>query len=97
MKAVSFCLLLFLSLPIIGCSAQQLEDPYTWDFGRVREGEILKHDFVLKNESKDTLNIKDINTSCGCTVSEVKQKVLLPGESTLIEVKFNSKGYSGPV
>lgn len=74
----------------------KIEDPFSWDFGRVEEGEILKHDFILKNESKNTLNIKNINTSCGCTVSSVKKKTLLPQESTLIEVTFNTKGYSGP-
>lgn len=98
-------LVIFLTLAQTGCFAQQLgreqrpkeNNPYTWDFGQVEEGEVLKHDFVLKNDSQDTLNIKDISTSCGCTVSSVKQEMLLPGESTLIEVKFNSKGYSGAV
>lgn len=71
-------------------------DPYVWDFGRVKEGAVLKHNFILKNESKDTLNIKDINTSCGCAVSSVKKKTVSPGESTLIEVQFDTKGYSGP-
>jgi len=74
----------------------EITDHYSWDFGRVKEGEILKHDFILKNEYKNILNIKDINTSCSCTVSSIKKKTLLPGESTLIEVKFNTKGYSGP-
>lgn len=70
-------------------------DPYTWDFGQVKEGEVLKHEFLLKNETAKALNIKEINTSCGCTASQVKKKTLLPQESTLIEVKFDSKGYSG--
>ena len=99
-------LVIFLSFSQVGCYAQQAEnitlkgnleksDPYSWDFGQVKEGEVLKHNFVLKNESKKILNIKDVNTSCGCTVSKVEKKTLLPGESTLIEVEFNTKGYSG--
>jgi len=72
-------------------------DPYNWDFGQVKQGEILKHDFVFKNESQKTLNIKEVTTSCGCTASAVKNKTLLPGEDTTIEVKFNSKGYVGSV
>ncbi len=105
-------LLLFLSFPLQGCYSQnesetaakqetvsQLEtdDPYAWDFGQIGEGEIVNHDFILKNESEKTLTIKDVNTSCGCTVSQVKKKILLPGESTKIEVRFNSKKYSGRV
>ena len=97
-------ILLFLSFPLQGCYSQEqtkiagqaeLIDPYSWDFGQVKEGEVLKHAFVLKNESTETLTIKDVSSSCGCTVPEVKNKVLLPRESTLIGVKFNSKGYSG--
>jgi hypothetical protein len=99
-------ILFLLLLPLQGCYSQDAEnssleqkaaDPYAWDFGRVKQGEITKHDFELKNESENTLNIKDVNTSCGCTVSKVEKKVLSPGESTVIEVQFNSKGYSGPI
>jgi len=76
---------------------EQVDEKYTWDFGKAKEGDILTHTFILKNESSKTLNIKNVNTSCGCTTSEVKKTSLEPGESTDIEVKFNSKGYLGPV
>ena len=98
------CLWFFLS----GCPArhyvqkqnpaakQQIPAQYLWDFGKAEAGEILKHEFIFKNESSETLNIREVSTSCGCTVSQVKKKTLLPGESTAIEVSFNTKGYSGP-
>ncbi|RKY32477.1 MAG: hypothetical protein DRP74_02565 [Candidatus Omnitrophota bacterium] len=74
------------------------EEAYSiWDFGKVQEGEVLEHSFILQNDSQDTLNINSLNTSCGCTVSEVEKKSLAPGESTTINVIFNSKGYSGAV
>ncbi len=72
-------------------------DAYTWDFGLIRQGEIAKHTFTLKNESAGTLNIKDVNTSCGCTVTEIKKRILLPKEATLLEVQFNSKSYLGAI
>lgn len=71
------------------------EDNLSWDFGRVKEGVIVKHSFIFKNESKNILNIKEVNTSCGCMVSKVKKKRLAQGESTAIEVSFNTKGYFG--
>lgn len=98
-------MLLILLFPLQGCYSQnqsqitdqaEITDQNLWDFGQAKEGVILKHDFVLRNESGNILNIKDVNTSCGCTVSKVAKKVLLPDESTLIEVQFNTKGYSGP-
>jgi hypothetical protein len=77
--------------------AVKISKSQSWDFGKIQEGEVLKHAFLLKNKSKQTLTILDVNTSCGCTISEVKDRVLLPGESTTIEVQFNTKGYSGAV
>lgn len=72
-------------------------DPNQWDFGTVKQGAILKHDFVLKNETKNILGINNIHTSCGCTVSESDKKSLMPQESTTVTVSFNSRGYAGPV
>lgn len=80
-----------------GCFGNETADPYTWDFGRVSEGQIAKHTFSLKNESGKILTIKNVHTSCGCTASEIKKKALKPGESAEILVSFNSKGYSGEV
>lgn len=72
-------------------------NPNEWDFGKARQGTVLKHDFILKNETKDILKINNIHTSCGCTVSEADKKSLMPQESTAITVSFNTQGYSGPV
>ncbi len=98
MKRRVFLIFGFLCLLLLESAAwAQTNTPYVWDFGRVEEGAVLKHNFVLKNESKKNLTIIDMNTSCGCTASKVKKKTLLPAEETLIAVRFNSKGYSGPV
>ncbi|KPK97949.1 MAG: hypothetical protein AMJ95_06445 [Omnitrophica WOR_2 bacterium SM23_72] len=78
-------------------SDQALPDDEVWDFQDVTQGEVVMHEFVLKNESQDMLHIKEVSTSCGCTVSEVKNRTLFPNEETVIEVKFNSKGYFGEV
>jgi hypothetical protein len=108
-KMFLFFWILFLSILPLGCFGQnqpskidkiedsKATDHFSWDFGQVEQGKILQHTFILKNESDKTLNIKDINTSCGCTVSKVEKKTLSPGESTSIDVRFNSKGYSGPL
>lgn len=99
-----FLLTVFLCFSLQGCCPQKevkaITPPaalgsYTWEFGKVREGEILRHKFVLTNETEKTLNIKEINTSCGCTVSKARKNTLPSGDSTEIEVEFNSKGYSG--
>jgi hypothetical protein len=98
-----------LALPLSGCLADQevtktsasveeeANQKNLWDFGKVKQGELVKHEFVLKNASDKPMKIKEVNTSCGCTASEVKKRDLAPGDSTLIEVTFDSAGYSGPV
>lgn len=68
-----------------------------WDFGKVKEGVVVKHDFTFKNETPGILKITGINTSCGCTASQAGKQSLAPGEATTINVAFNSKGYSGAV
>lgn len=100
MKRIIFCLatsLCFLCSFTKIYSEPAPNDPYTWDFGKIPEGKIFKHAFVLKNESSKPLKIKEVHTSCGCTTSGVKSKVLKPNGSTTLEVKFNSKNYSGLV
>ena len=72
-------------------------DYYQWDFGQIRQGVVVKHDFILKNSTAKILTITNIHSSCGCTVSKSEKKSLLPQESTLITVSFNSQGYLGPV
>lgn len=68
-----------------------------WDFGQVKEGEVLVHEFKLKNTSSRMLRIQSLFASCGCTVAEIEKKSLLPGETVTIKVQFNSHGYSGEV
>ncbi len=89
-------LFIFVFFTLAYCYAQQ-SDPYLWDFGQVKHGEIVSHEFILKNDTGKTLNVKDVNTSCGCTVSTIEKKILVPGESTKVSVKFNSNKYNGPV
>ena len=106
MKKLFLWLVLFLFFPLTGCFSQlqkdtpnkePVPDNFSWNFGKVKEGQRLEHDFLLKNETDKTLNIKDINTSCGGTASNIEKKTILPQESVKIEVQFNSKGYLGPV
>ena len=87
-----FVLILFF---VTGYCAEQKADPYMWDFGQVKEGKVVKHTFILKNDGHKTLTIKEVHTSCGCTASEIKQKVLRPRENSSLNVSFNSKGYRG--
>jgi len=77
--------------------SQILSNPFIWDFGRIKQGAIVKHSFKITNNTDKVLNIKGTNSSCGCTVSSLSKNIIFPGEHVFIEAKFNSKGYSGPI
>ncbi|HDZ26388.1 MAG TPA: DUF1573 domain-containing protein, partial [Candidatus Aminicenantes bacterium] len=49
------------------------------DFGKVKQGEVLTHVFVFKNEGDETLVIKRVKTSCGCTAALLSKKEIAPG------------------
>lgn len=70
-------------------------DPNAFDFGKVKQGEVLKHTFVFKNTEAETIHIKEINTSCACTSTKVDKRILAPGEEAPIEFTFDTRGYSG--
>jgi hypothetical protein len=59
-----------------------------WDFGLVDsvKNSRLSHEFTLVNESKETVTIQKIHSTCGCMVAEDFDKELTPGKSTKIKV-----------
>ena len=66
-----------------------------WDFGKVNEGEEVKHIYRFKNDGNEDLVINKVTATCGCTVPKWERKPIAPGESSEIEVKFNSKNKPG--
>ncbi len=70
------------------------DDP-DFDFGKIMEGEIIEHTFHFKNTGKADLEIQDVKVSCGCTVPSFPFLPIAPGESSIIEITFNSKGKLG--
>ena len=65
-----------------------------FNFGTVTEGEKVTHSFVFRNAGKQDLVIRKISTSCGCTVVDKKSDVIKPGESSSLDITFNSAGKS---
>jgi len=66
-----------------------------FEFGKISQGEVVKHDFTFVNNGKVPVLINQVKASCGCTVGDYKKEPILPGESSVISASFNSKGKSG--
>ena len=72
---------------------QMEEDSY--DFGNIIQGELVAHEFVVRNIGNDKLLINSAKGSCGCTVPVWPKEPILPGEEATIKVTFNSAGREG--
>lgn len=66
-----------------------------YNFGRVVKGDTVKTTFVLKNEGKKPLIIRNIQPSCGCTASKIDKMEIPAGDSAVIQVEFNTLGREG--
>jgi len=61
----------------------------------LKAGEEATAVFILKNTGEKPLLVKDISTSCGCTVPQWEKKPIIPGQKTEIKVKVtpDNSGY----
>ncbi len=71
-----------------------IENP-SYNFGRVKEGETVTNDFVITNTGKSELIIKQTRVTCGCTATSPLKSILSPGESSTINISFDTTGRSG--
>ncbi|MCS6903851.1 MAG: DUF1573 domain-containing protein [Bacteroidia bacterium] len=67
----------------------------SYNFGKVKQGEVIKHSFRIKNQGSADLLLTSVKPSCGCTISEWPKNAIKPGETAQIDVKFNTAGKLG--
>ena len=65
------------------------------DYGTIKNGANGSCVFEFKNTGSEALIISNAKGSCGCTVPEWPREPVAPGETGVIDVKFNSKGKKG--
>ncbi|MDD4908615.1 MAG: DUF1573 domain-containing protein [Candidatus Omnitrophica bacterium] len=95
MKNIRLALFAIIILGSFNAGYASQEHPYDWDFGRVKEGDILAHSFIIKNDSQKLLVINDLQTSCSCTVSEISSRHIPSGGTGEIKVTVDTSGYRG--
>tara|TARA_B110000467_G_C18276559_1_gene455785 strand:- start:34 stop:489 length:456 start_codon:yes stop_codon:yes gene_type:complete len=66
-----------------------------WNFGEITQGESVEYAFEFTNTGSEPLIITNAKGSCGCTVPVWPREPVAPGESGVVDVKFNSKGKKG--
>ncbi len=66
-----------------------------FDYGRIKPGDVVKHQFKFKNTGKSDLVISNAVASCGCTTPSFPFIPIAPGEEGYIGVVFDSSGKLG--
>jgi hypothetical protein len=69
----------------------------THDFGVIKQGEKVMHDFTFKNTGRSPLIIAGATSTCGCTAPSYTQEPVPPGGTGTIKVVFSSEGKQGRV
>lgn len=66
-----------------------------YDFGERDNSETVEHTFVLENRGDRILEIERTKTSCGCTVANLPDRTLDPGESAELTARLSLKNRRG--
>lgn len=64
----------------------------TFDFGRVRTGDVIEHTFSIPNPGPSVVEVVKFQSTCGCTVAGLKDKSIHPGMSVDMPVSLNTAG-----
>jgi hypothetical protein len=67
-----------------------------FDFGKVPQGDTVRHIYRFKNTGTTDLEILRVKTGCECTSSNWKPGPYKMGTSGEIEIIFSTKDKSGP-
>lgn len=66
-----------------------------YDFGQVKQGDVVLHRFKFTNTGKKPLLINNARSTCGCTVPLWPKEAIAEGEEGVITVEFNTKNRVG--
>lgn len=64
----------------------------SFEFGKIKVGDIMTHTFEIKNTGTDTLVIHQVKSSCGCTEAILSKDKIAPGKTAQLKVVFNTAG-----
>jgi hypothetical protein len=103
MKKIFVLIPLFILTVFIGCSQTSPQtaqttpggdfikfEAVTHDFGTIAYNGNGTFDFTFTNNGKEPLLLKNVSSSCGCTVPEWPKEPIAPSAKGTIKVKYNT-------
>jgi len=67
------------------------------DFGKVMQGEMLKHVFNFSNQGPGTLEIISVEATCGCQTNTLSDTQIPVGQSSRIEMSVDTTLLTGAI
>ena len=62
-----------------------------FDFGNMKLGESMSHEFPFRNTGDGPLNLTMGTSTCKCTIGNLNKSILQPGEETMIKLTWTPK------
>lgn len=98
-KSLALCLFFFVIIIVAKGQAYNSQanppiisfDKLVHDYGTIKKGSDGICEFTFKNTGKDTLILSNAKSSCGCTVPTWPKDPIMPGESGVIKVVYDTK------
>jgi len=93
MKVFASILFFFVA---VSFNAQEFKfEKETIDYGKIAKGANGEKTFVFTNTGDKPLIIKNIQSSCGCTVPKKPENPIMPGEKGEIKVSYDTNRLGG--
>ncbi|WP_312365374.1 MULTISPECIES: DUF1573 domain-containing protein [Sphingobacterium] len=94
-KIVLIISIVFISFIISAFQSKELSalkfEETIFDFNSIPHKIPVKHSFRYKNISQKPAIIRDVRTTCGCTIANFNRKPILPNQVGEIEVTYDAK------
>lgn len=72
-------------------------EPAAVDFGTLSQGAIRKVEITVHNDGTSPLEIRKVESDCGCTAPQLADSLLSPGETATLRVELSTRSFSGQV
>ena len=76
-SALAIALLVLFALPVAAAAPKAVVDKPIVDVGKVKKGDPVRHEFVIRNAGDAPLEITEVKPSCGCTVADYDKVIEL--------------------
>lgn len=65
-------------------------DNQNFDFGKIKQGTPVTHEFKFTNTGKVPMIITNVQASCGCTTPDWSKEPIAPGQKGFIKATYNA-------